>query len=718
MANWLQVIRGARGWHWARAGVIAVVGLALLAGVAAAVSTSQQTWMVSNPVPDDPLEGVADGNSLFSNISYTGRWVAFESQAANLTGDSDSYNDIFLYENYDDTENPGTRKETFSEITLGSNASSYYPTIARTTGESPWDQPAGGGYTYQDVFDGRFVSFESTSSQFSYFHPYESDPLAGKMDVFLYDRGVSTEDYEGLTIPGIYTSQGIWAMTPANLTANGQAPNGPSGNVLPLTSVHNNANGAHIAGNPLKPGSSVYLGTDAEQRVVFESLATNLVSATLGLTPSSDGQSNRHIYVRTGFYQAGTTPPGLDPRQIRLLSKNEAGVLSNGPCTTPAATSTGRYVAMVCKANNLVDGVAIPNGSDGKPLAQVYLLDRDMDGNGIFDDEMGSKWYLVSRNIATGAAGADESWYPTIAEDGIFVYVGFHTFATNLVDTYDGQPQVDNQATDVFVFTMAKDNPATRVLYLGSRASGLGGAAGNYHSYMPSLSADGRAVAYTSLATNLVVADNNEHCGFNIDGRLYTNCPDVFIRRFKVTGGGEPQTWRASLSPNGVEAYYNSAFATLSGNSRFVGFSSYTDLRVDQQLRPSQLENVHIYIRDMSETSGNPNIQPSSGYFYAFPGDSYEITFTLNFFESGLQLSSAIQVQDAGEGFSVVSSDCGTAQPFDAGDSCTVTVRYEAPENNIEQRHTLLAIPFTNGYTRRVALFGSTIMRIFPLVSP
>ena len=124
MANWLQVIRGARGWNWARAGVIAVVGLALLAGVAAAVSTSQQTWMVSNPVPDDPLEGVADGNSLFSNISYTGRWVAFESQAANLTADTDSYNDIFLYENYDDTENPGTRKETFSEITLGSNASS------------------------------------------------------------------------------------------------------------------------------------------------------------------------------------------------------------------------------------------------------------------------------------------------------------------------------------------------------------------------------------------------------------------------------------------------------------------------------------------------------------------------------------------------------------------------------------------------------------------
>lgn len=716
--NWMRLTRS-----WVRAGVMAAAGLALLVGVAAAVSTSQQTWLVSNPVPDDPDERVADGNSLFSNISYTGRWVAFESQATNLTNDSDSHNDIFLYENYDDPNNPGIRKELISEITLGANASSYYPTIARTSGESPWDQPAGGGYTYQDVFDGRFVSFESTSSQFSYFHSYESDPLAGKMDVFLYDRGVSTEEYEGLTIPGIYTSKGIWAMTPANLTANGQAPNGPSGNVLPLTSVHHNANGAHIAGNPLKPGSSVYLGTDAEQRVVFESLATNLVSATLGLTPSSDGQSNRHIYLRTGFYPAGSTPSGLDPRQIRLLSKNAAGVLANGPCTTPAATSTGRFVAMVCKANNLVEGVTIPNGSDGKPLAQVYLLDRDFITNGAYDEELDYKWYLASQFIhpvtkSPGAAGADESWYPSIAEDGQFVYVAFHSFAENLVDSYDGQASTGD-AADVFVMILDKSNPAVRELYLGSRVSGLNGAPGNFHSYMPSLSADGRAVAYTSLATNLVVADNNDHCAFNIDGRLYTNCPDVFIRRFKVSGGGEPQTWRASLSPNGVEAYYNSAFATLSGNSRYVGFSSYTDLRVDQQLRPSQLENVHVYIRDMSETSGNPNIQPSSGYFYAFPGDSYDITFTLNFFESGLTLGSDIIVESVSQGFSVIEDTCKTtAQPFAAGSQCTVTVRYEAPADNIEQRHTLLAIPFTSGYTRRVALFGSTIMRIFPLVSP
>ncbi|NMC53552.1 MAG: hypothetical protein GYA48_07925 [Chloroflexi bacterium] len=715
MANWLQVIRGARGWNWARAGVIAVVGLALLAGVAAAVSTSQQTWMVSNPVPDAPLEGVADGNSLFSNISYTGRWVAFESQAANLTADSDGYNDIFLYENYDDS---GTRKELITEVTTGANAGSYYPNISRIDNDATdWDLTRCNS-TLGEVSDGRYVAFESTSSAFSKFFAGEVDPLANANDLFIYDRGspAGTDAICG-------HPEGIWAVLSADDTYDHQPPNAESGNVKAVSSVHNQPGNAHIAANPLHSGISIYMKkniylSDGLPRVVFESLATNLVADTNGLTPSADGQSNRHIYLKTGFLDA-------EPRLILLSKKTvEAPLtLANGPCTQPVVSSSGRFVAMVCKANNLVEGVTIPNGSDSKPLAQVYLLDRDFITNGTYDEELDYKWYLASQYVdpdtsATGAAGADESWYPSIAEDGQFVYVAFHSFAENLVDSYDGQASTSN-AADVFVMILDKSNPAVRELYLGSRASGFNGAPGNFHSYMPSLSADGRAVAYTSLANNLVTADHNEHCGFTIDGELYTNCPDVFIRRFKVVGG-EAQTWRASLSPNGVEAYYNSAFASLSGNSRFVGFSSYTDLRVDQQLRPSQLNSVHIYIRDMSETSGNPNIQPSAGYFYAFPGDSYDITFNLTFFEGDLNLTSALNLESpqgggADAAFSIISDTCNPAETWSSGDSCAVTVRYTSPDT--EYREALLSIPFS-GYTRRVALFGSTIMRIFPLVSP
>ena len=717
MGFFTQLLKRMHFSAWGRAALIAVGLLAVLVGVVAAVSTSQQTWMVSNPVPDSPNEMVADGNSLFSNISFTGHWVAFESQAKNLTGDSDSYNDIFLYQNYDDA---GTRAELITKITSGANASSYYPNISRIDNDaSAWDLERCNS-TLGEVSDGRYVAFESTSSTYAKFFAGEVDPLASANDLFIYDRGSPAGSEAICGRP-----EGIWAVLSADDTYNHQPPNAASGNVKPVTSVHNQPGSAHIAANPLHSGISIYMKkntflSDGLPRVVFESLATNLVADTNGLTPSADGQSNRHIYLKTGFLDA-------DPKLILLSKKTvEAPLtLANGPCTQPVVSSSGRFVAMVCKANNLVDGVTIPNGSDGKPLAQIYLLDRDNVTDDVYDMDLDYKWYLVSRYLdpttsATGAAGNDESWYPSIAEDGQFVYVAFHTFAENLVDTYDGQASTSG-TSDVFVFTLDKSNPAVRELYLASRASGISGESGNYHSYMPSLSSNGRVVAFTSLASNLVTADHNEHCGFTIDGQLYTNCPDVFIRRFYVVGGGEPQTWRASLSPNGVEAYFNSAFASLSGDARYVGFSSYTDLRVDQQLRPSQLNSVHIYVRDMSESSGNPNIQPSSGYFYAFPGEANQITFTLTFFESDLNLSGPVYLESmqggaADAAFSIVADTCNPAETWSAGESCTVTVSYTSPDT--VQREALLAIPFSSGYTRRAALFGSTIMRIFPLVSP
>jgi len=416
MILFIRLIKGMRFSLWGRSALIGVSLLAILAGFVYAVSTSQPTWLVSNPVPDNPDEMVANGNSLFSNISYTGEWVAFESQATNLTNpaDSDGYNDIFLYQNFD---NSGTREELITEVTTGANASSYYPTIARTSSGSTWGTSVGGGFTYEDVFDGRYVAFESTSSSFSKFFSGQIDPASAKMDVFLYDRGVDVEDYPNIN-PQFLAGEGIWAVTPASLTYDLQPPNAPSGNDfvdrLPSTHATTGAN-AHVAASPMHQGTSVYMRTDVVPRVVFESRATNLVAATSGLNPADPQQKNRQVFVRSGFIGPFTQ---INPVEIRLLSKNASGVVANGPCTTPVANSSGRFVAMVCKASNLVDGVTIPTGSDSMPLAQVYLLDRDTGNDGYYDEPGGIKWYLVSRVLdpttgALGAAGNDESWYPS-----------------------------------------------------------------------------------------------------------------------------------------------------------------------------------------------------------------------------------------------------------------------------------------------------------------
>jgi Tol biopolymer transport system component len=75
-------------------------------------------------------------------------------------------------------------------------------------------------------------------------------------------------------------------------------------------------------------------------------------------------------------------------------------------------------------------------------------------------------------------------------------------------------------------------------------------------SYAPSLSRDGRLVAFASEATNLVADDTN-------------GVADVFVRD-STTG----QTARISLAAGGREASVPSDAPALSGTGRFVAFSS------------------------------------------------------------------------------------------------------------------------------------------------
>jgi hypothetical protein len=96
-------------------------------------------------------------------------------------------------------------------------------------------------------------------------------------------------------------------------------------------------------------------------------------------------------------------------------------------------------------------------------------------------------------SVATvGAQGDDASWYPSISANGR--YVAFQSGANNLV------PDDTNGAFDVFVHDQHKVQ-TNRV----SVASD--GTEGNGWSWFPSISADGRYVAFKSWASNLVPDD-------------------------------------------------------------------------------------------------------------------------------------------------------------------------------------------------------------------
>ena len=124
-------------------------------------------------------------------------------------------------------------------------------------------------------------------------------------------------------------------------------------------------------------------------------------------------------------------------------------------------------------------------------------------------------------------------------------YVAFRTYASNLV------PGDTNQFTDVFVHD--RDTGATERVSVASDATEA-----NSSSTLPSISADGRYVAFMSAATNLVPGDTN---GFW----------DVFVHD-RETGATE----RVSVASDGSQATgpFGSAFPAISANGRYVAFAS------------------------------------------------------------------------------------------------------------------------------------------------
>ena len=125
--------------------------------------------------------------------------------------------------------------------------------------------------------------------------------------------------------------------------------------------------------------------------------------------------------------------------------------------------------------------------------------------------------------------------------------VAFDSFATNLAST----PAGAINGRDIYVRNLTAGT-TTRV------SVSTGGTQPDDYSMHPSISADGRYVAFDSSATDLIIGDTNGYCG------------DVFLR--DVTGG---TTTRLSESSGGTQGDGESDFASISADGRYVSFESW-----------------------------------------------------------------------------------------------------------------------------------------------
>jgi uncharacterized repeat protein (TIGR01451 family) len=172
---------------------------------------------------------------------------------------------------------------------------------------------------------------------------------------------------------------------------------------------------------------------------------------------------------------------------------------------------------------------------------------------------------LVSVSTA-GVQGDQDSQTPSISDDGRFV--AFVSLAENLV------AEDTNLATDVFV--------RDRLLGTTERVSvSSSGRQGNGNSGLlnlmggPNISGDGRFVAFSSEASNLVRGDRNAN-------------PDVFVHD-RLTH----ETTRVSVSSAGAEANAGGTEPDISRDGRFVSFLSFAD-----NLVPDGNFTGDVYVHD------------------------------------------------------------------------------------------------------------------------
>lgn len=167
-----------------------------------------------------------------------------------------------------------------------------------------------------------------------------------------------------------------------------------------------------------------------------------------------------------------------------------------------------------------------------------------------------------------GTQANSSSWAPSISEDGR--YVAFSSAANNLV------PNDTNDTSDVFVHD--RQTAQTTLVSVASN-----GTQGNKGSGRPSISADGRYVAFVSWANNLVLGDTND-------------LDDVFVHD-RQTG----ITTRVSVASDGTEGNGESIFPTISGDGRYVAFISYADNLVSYDT--NERNDVFVHDRVTGQTT-------------------------------------------------------------------------------------------------------------------
>jgi Tol biopolymer transport system component len=431
-------------------------------------------------------------------------------------------------------------------------------------------------------FDGRYVAFESQADNLV------ANDTNTDIDIFVHDRQTEETTRVSVDTAGV---QGSGDSNFPSISRDGMH-----------VAFQSDANLDLVAGDT-NPFSDIFVRDLLADNTILVSVDSNgFQDIGFSVSPSVSSNGRYVAFESDGnlvFDDTGVAPDifvhdrdadedGIydEPGEVSTVrvSVSSDGTEADQASAAPSISGDGRYVAFESQADNLVAGDTLfPLG-----FRDVFVRDRDADGDGIYDEPAAISTVRVSVG-STGTEANEASSSASISSDGR--YVAFESFADNLV------PGDTNGFFDVFVHDRDADGdgiydePAAISTVRVSVDSV--GVEGDNNSYSPSISSNGRYVAFESNATNLVADDTNVST-------------DIFVHDRDTDGDGiydEPgsvSTTRVSVDIDGLEDTGDSNNPSISADGSSVTFQSDADELVagDTNFAPD------IFVDDLQTGAG------------------------------------------------------------------------------------------------------------------
>jgi Tol biopolymer transport system component len=319
-------------------------------------------------------------------------------------------------------------------------------------------------------------------------------------------------------------------------------------------------------------------------------------------------------------------------KEIERVSVTSGGSQANGSSEAPCISSDGGIVAFISNATNLVAG-------DTNSAADVFVHDLDTG---------------ITQRVSVASAGTqanDDAFTLSLSADGLFV--AFGSYASNLVanDT--------NAKIDVFVHD--RNTATTERVSVTS----LGAEADN-ESFSPAISSNGRFVAFQSDATNLVLLDTNNKCDIFVHDRITGTTERVSVASDGTQANGD--SIAPAISSDGRFVAFSSEASNLvagdTNNKADIFLHDRQDDTTERIVGPAEFDTGSGII------IVSPAISPDGG-FLGFRSNANDLVAgdTNNRFDTFLVDSDTLVVERISVSSSEVEGNADSSQPSISSDN-------------------------------------------------